>query len=62
MIYHGSSDPVFPMNLTVSTWNAVLNVLGVRDTIKIEHIEPGMTHTVIQKEFEQVIQFIKGGP
>ena len=35
-------------------------VLGAKDTLKIEHTEPGMTHTVVQAELEQLARFVRG--
>jgi len=58
MIWQGADDPIFPADLTMHTWDAIFDVLGVSDTLKIEHVEPGMTHTLIESEFEQLVQFV----
>ena len=61
MIWHGEADPIFPVNLTVTTWNDILDVLGVKaDVLKIEHTEPGMTHTLVKPEFEDLVRFVRG--
>merc|ERR1719230_965271 len=62
MIWHGSADGVFPMNFTISTWRGIFDALGVRSTLKVEHIEPGMTHTLINSEFDSLVSFIGGSP
>jgi len=58
MIYHGASDPIFPVNLTMKAWNGIFDALGIRSTLQ-EHIEPGMTHTTTQSEFGKMIDFIR---
>jgi len=60
MIYHGQADPIFPCNATINVYHEIFDALGVRDTLKVEHTEPGMTHTVTQPEIEMIVQFIRG--
>lgn len=60
MIWHGSADGVFPVNLTISTWNGIFDALDIRPTLKVQHIEPNMTHTLIPAEFDQLVSFIGG--
>ena len=43
-----------------NTWNGIFAALGANSTIKIEHREPGMTHTVIQPEVRQMVAFVRG--
>jgi predicted esterase len=62
MIWHGTADQVFPVNLTINTWRGIFDALGVRSTYKVEHIEPGMTHTLINSEFDRLVSFIGGTP
>jgi len=62
MIWHGASDYIFPQQVTIDTWNGIFDVLGARSTLKIEHIEPGMGHTVIQPELEQMVAFVRSSP
>lgn len=59
MIWEGSNDPIFPAKLTMDNYHGIFDILGVADTWKIEHTEPGMTHTVIESEFAQMVQFIR---
>jgi len=61
MIYHGQSDPIFPATTTMDAWHGIFDALGVRPTLAYEHVEPGMSHTLIQKEFDQLVSFINGG-
>jgi hypothetical protein len=61
MIYHGTADQVFPEELTITAWHGILDALGVRSTLKKEHIEPGMYHTLIKSEFDMMVNFIRGG-
>jgi len=114
MIWHGDADPIFPVNLTMSTCKpplparpptyaytrhrtlhqtaphsvtlvdpmqsccaeprcrcaggltvlgadaAIFDLLGVADTVKVNHTEPGMTHTLIGPEFDAMVKFIRG--
>lgn len=61
MIWHGEADPIFPVGLTIKTWNGILGVLGANSTLKIEHTEPGMTHTIVKSEFVQMVSFVRNG-
>lgn len=54
MIWHGDADYIFPVNLTMNTWNGIFDILQIRSTLKIAHTEPGMTHTFIKPEFDQI--------
>ena len=60
MLWHGSEDYYFPANQTMTLYHDIFDLLGIRDTIKIEHIEEGMSHNFLPKEFAQMIQFVKG--
>lgn len=59
MIWEGADDPIFPAKLTMNTWDGIFVALGASSTVKIKHVEPGMTHTLVQKEFEQLVQFVR---
>ena len=62
MIWHGEDDPIFPVQLTINTWNRILDNLGVKERVlKIEHTEPGMTHMLVKKEFDDFNRFIRAG-
>jgi len=37
-----------------------LGVLGASSTLQVQHTEPGMTHTVVKPEMEQMVRFVKG--
>merc|ERR1712178_241225 len=58
--FHGEVDPIFPSKLTQSTVNDIWNVLGIENTLKDFHIEPGMTHTIIKSEFDWLDKFVRG--
>ncbi len=60
MIWHGSADPIFPEEMTINAWNGIFDALEVKSTVKIEHVEPGMTHTLIESEFVQLQSFVRG--
>ena len=62
MIWHGDADPIFPVNMTMNTWDGIFAALDATSTLKIEHTEPGMTHTLIEKEFTQLVEFVRAGP
>merc|ERR1711998_88190 len=59
MIFHGTADPIFPVGITMTAWRNIFDALGVRSTLKIDHEEEGMTHTLIQSEFDMMISFIR---
>ena len=51
------------VSIVLLVWGilAILNVLGVKsDVLKIEHTEPGMTHTLVKPEFDDLVQFVRG--
>uniref|UniRef100_A0A7S3AER5 Uncharacterized protein n=1 Tax=Haptolina ericina TaxID=156174 RepID=A0A7S3AER5_9EUKA len=58
MIWQGDDDSIFPADLTLNTWDGIFTALGASSTVKIEHREPGMTHTLIKSEFDQLLTFI----
>jgi len=62
MIYWGAVDPIFPANESRSAWHGIFDALGVRSTLKVDHLEPGMSHTLIKKEFDQLVTFVGGKP
>lgn len=59
MFFHGEKDPIFPADLMLDTVHGIFDVLGVRSTIKIEHIEPGMGHTLVKSQFVMMDKFIR---
>lgn len=61
MIYWGAIDPIFPADFSLSTWNAIFDVLGVNSTVKIQHTEPRMSHTLSENEFEMLVRFVRTG-
>jgi len=62
MIYWGAADPIFPADVSLTAWHGILDALGVSSTLKVEHTEPGMSHTLIEAEFNQMVAFIRGEP
>lgn len=60
MIWEGDQDPIFPATETMNAWDGIFDALGVKSTLKIRHIEPGMSHTLIKSEFDQMVSFIRG--
>lgn len=60
MIYHGEADPIFPVDDTMEAYHDIFDVLGINSTLKVDHVEPGMSHTLIQKEFTTMVDFIRG--
>jgi len=55
MIWHGDEDYYFNVNNTMTEYHEIFDLLGIRDTIKIEHMEKGMSHEFHEKEFAQMI-------
>ncbi len=37
-----------------------MQVLGVNETLQIEHKQPRMSHTLSEEEFEMMVGFIRG--
>jgi hypothetical protein len=60
MFYHGSYDFIFNMNDTLDEVNAIWDVLGIQDTLKIFHIECKMNHDVSQGGIDMMKLFING--
>lgn len=60
-IYWGGTDPIFPPQESLAAYHGMFNALNLpNSSLVFEHTEPGMTHTLIQKEFEEVVKFIRG--
>lgn len=55
----GGSDPIFPAELTMQTYAGIFEALNVVSTLKVNHTEPGMTHTVTEAEFQMMNKFIR---
>lgn len=58
-IYWGGADPIFPPTESLAAYHGMFNALNVSSVLKYEHTEPGMTHTLIEKEFTQMVKFIR---
>jgi predicted esterase len=62
MIWHGAADPIFPVQLTLAAWNRTLGLLGVREAVlRVEHVEPGMAHTLVRPELAELVRFVRSG-
>ena len=59
MIWHGADDPIFPAKMTMDSYHAIFDHLGARATLHVDHTEPGQSHTLIQSEFERMVEFIR---
>ena len=59
-IYWGGADPIFPATESLKAFHDSFDALGVSSAIKQEHTEPGMSHTLIEKEFVAMVKFIRG--
>ena len=59
MIYQGSADPIFPTKLLHTTFRGIFDALGIPSVVKVNHTEPGMTHTVIEKEIKSMLDFVR---
>ena len=53
-------DPIFPCNFTLTYWDNILDVLGAKSTLEIQHTEPAMSHTVVRPEIERMVHFVRG--
>jgi predicted esterase len=58
-LYWGGEDPIFPPQESLDVYHAMLSALNVSSTLTYEHTEPGMSHTLIQKEFTEMVAFIR---
>jgi len=62
MIYWGGADPIFPPTESMAAWHGIFDALGIRSTLKIDHVEPGMSHSLSRNEFNQMVAFIRDEP
>ena len=60
MIWHGSEDIYFAANRTMYLYHTIWDLLGVRDTIKFEYVNPGQQHTQVQPAFTEMMKFVRG--
>lgn len=60
-LYHGDADPIFPVGETELAYSGVFAALGVESTLTFNHTEPGMSHTLTEKEFVSLVGWIHGG-
>ena len=60
MIYQGADDPIFPSHLLHSTFEGIFEALDIPSVVKVNHTEPGMQHTVIEKEIQMMMDFVRG--
>lgn len=44
----------------MGTWDSIFAVLGINNTLKIQNVEAGMSHTLIEPEFREMMQFVRG--
>ena len=58
MLYHGDDDTVFPVGETEANYAGIFRTLGVTATLKVNHTEPGMYHTLVKDEFDRMLAFI----
>jgi len=58
MLYHGEADQVFPVGATEAAYAGAFAALGVTATLKVNHTEPGMYHTLVKDEFDRMLTFI----
>merc|ERR1711998_359346 len=54
MIYQGAKDPIFPSNFTMDYYDSIFEALNITTTMKIRHIEPGMSHVTTAAELKNV--------
>jgi len=59
MIWWGAADPIFPAQESLKAYTDMFSALGVSSVLKVEHTEPGMSHTLIKAEFDAMVQFIR---
>lgn len=58
MICYGEDDPIFPPPITQKAYHDIFDVLQIRDTLKVDHIEPNFGHYYTQTEFETMVDFL----
>ena len=59
-LYHGGADPIF-RSARLSKHSGIFATLGIESTLTFNHTEPGMSHTLIEKEFVSLVRWIRGG-
>jgi len=58
-LYWGGADGIFPAAESLKAYHDMLGALNASSTLKYEHTEPGMGHTLIEKEFVEMVKFIR---
>lgn len=59
-IYWGSEDPIFPPQESLSAFRNSFEALGLpNSTIAFEKVEQGMGHSLSEKEFNDMVNFIR---
>jgi predicted esterase len=58
-IYWGGADPIFPAKESLDAYHGMFSALNATSTLTYEHTEPGMSHTLIKSEFDEMVKFIR---
>ena len=58
--HSGEADYIFPCDETLAAWNGIFEALEIQSTLAIEHTEPLQGHTLIESEFDAVVEFVRG--
>jgi predicted esterase len=58
-IYWGGADPIFPAKDSLDAYHGMFNALNASTALEFEHTEPGMGHTLTEKEFGEMVKFIR---
>lgn len=61
MIWEGADDQIFPASQTMKEYYGIFDALGIDKAWKIYNVEKGMGHTVTEKEFTQMVEFVTNG-
>ena len=62
MVCYGENDIIFPPPVTQKAYHDIFDVLEIRDTLKVDHIEPSQGHMYTETEFDTMVEFIGATP
>merc|ERR1712147_276745 len=60
MIWEGEWDNIFEPNRTMATYQGIFDKLEIPEVQKVAHIEPYLSHWINKREFDQMMEFLRG--
>ena len=59
MIWNGETDPIFPSNYTLTTWDGVFEALECVSVVKIQQEKPKQGHWLTSDVYNTMVNFIR---